>query len=304
MGAMVALQNLNKTNRDMEKTQLAITTGLRVSGPKQDASSFAIAQNMRGDIAGLSAVKSALANGEATVNVAIQAGQSIADLLTEMKAKVVQANQAGLDSASRTSLHNDFVALRDQISTIVATAEFNGTNLVNVSASATSVLSTVDGSTISVSAQKMDATTLSIHTQVLNTSAGAATALTAIDTAITSVSDKLAALGSVSKRIEVQSDFTIKLQDILKAGVGSLVDADLAEESAKLQSLQIKQQLGVQAFTQGAAIGGGHPADGRGQPKHHGGVERHDRLNRPGRFACVAGPDVVIRQYCRCNVGE
>ena len=249
VGAMLALQNLNKTNIAMEATQLAITTGLRVSGPKQDASSYAIAQNMRGDISGLKAVKAALANGEATVNTAITAGQSISDMLTEMKAKVVQANQAGLDTASRTALHNDFVSLRDQISTIVATAEFNGTNLVNASATATSVLSTIDGSTIAVSAQKMDATTLAIQSQVLNTSAGAATALTAIDSAITSVSDKLAALGSVSKRIEVQGDFTTKLTDILKAGVGTLVDADLAEESATLQALQIKQQLGVQALS-------------------------------------------------------
>ncbi len=249
IGAMVALQHLNATNTSMEKTQLAITTGLRVNGPKDDASTYAIAQNMRGDIVGLGAVKTALANGEATLNVAITAGRSISDLLTEMKAKVVQANQAGLDSASRTALHNDFNALRDQISTIVATAEFNGTNLVNGSATATSVLSTVDGSTIAVSAQKLDATSLAIHNTVLNTSAGAATALTAIDTAITNVSDKLAALGSVAKRIEIQSDFTVKLTDILRAGVGSLVDADLAEESAKLQSLQIKQQLGVQALS-------------------------------------------------------
>ena len=245
----IELQNLNSTNMKMEAAQLTITTGLRVSGPKQDASSYAIAQNMRGDISGLQSVKTALANGEASVNTAITAGQSVADLLTEMKAKVVQANQAGLDSASRTALHNDFTALRDQIETIVATAEFNGTNLVKSGATATSVLSTVDGSTIAVSAQKMDATTLSIQTQVLNTSADAATALTAIDTAINSVSDKLAALGSVSKRIEVQSDFTTKLTDILKAGVGTLVDADLAEESAKLQALQIKQQLGVQALS-------------------------------------------------------
>ena len=87
-GAMLALQNLAKTNSQMEKTQLAITTGLRVSGPKEDASSYAIAQNMRGDISGLNSVKTALANGEATINTAITAGQSVSDLLTEMKAKV------------------------------------------------------------------------------------------------------------------------------------------------------------------------------------------------------------------------
>ena len=100
VGAMLALQNLNKTKMKMEATQLAITTGLRVSGPKQDASSYAIAQNMRGDVAGLNSVKTALSNGEAVVNTAITAGQSVADLLTEMKTKVVQANQAGLDAAS------------------------------------------------------------------------------------------------------------------------------------------------------------------------------------------------------------
>ena len=247
-GALIALQNLNSTNKALEKTQLAITTGLRVNGPKDDASTFAIAQNMRGDIAGMSAVKMALANGEATVNVAIEAGKSIADLLTEMKAKVVQANQAGLDSASKTALNNDFNELRNQISTIVASAEFNGTNLIDTAATNSSVLSTVDGSTISVSAQKMDTTTLTISGSVINTSAGASSALTQIDTAIRLVSDKLAALGSVSKRIEIQAGFTTKLQDILKVGVGSLVDADLAEESAKLQALQIKQQLGVQSL--------------------------------------------------------
>ena len=104
VGAMLALQNLNKTKMKMEATQLAITTGLRVSGPKQDASSYAIAQNMRGDVAGLNSVKTALSNGEAVVNTAITAGQSVADLLTEMKAKVVQANQAGLDAASLQAL--------------------------------------------------------------------------------------------------------------------------------------------------------------------------------------------------------
>ena len=88
-GALIALQNLNITNKMLEKTQLAITTGLRVNGPKDDASTFAIAQNMRGDIAGMGAVKTALANGEATVNVAIEAGKSISDLLIEMKATLI-----------------------------------------------------------------------------------------------------------------------------------------------------------------------------------------------------------------------
>lgn len=248
VGAMVALQQLNKTQRLLETTQLRITTGLKINGPKDDASTYAIAQRMRGDIAGMNAVKVALATGDSTVNTAISGGKAIADLLTEMKAKVVQANQAGLDSQSRTALHNDFKALRDQLATIVQTAEFNKTNLIKQSATTLKVLSTVGGSTITVSAQKMDTTTLAINTSSLTSSSGASSALTAIDTAITKVTDALAALGSAAKRIEVQSSFTSTLVDILKQGVGNLVDADLAEESANLQALQIKQQLGVNSL--------------------------------------------------------
>jgi flagellin len=195
------------------------------------------------------AVKTAIAGGESTVNVAIEGAKNISDMLLEMKAKVVQANQAGLDSVSRTALHNDFAALRAQIQTIVDTADFNGTNLISSSATDLSVLSTVDGSTIAVSAQKMDPTTLGIGTASLTSSANAASALTAIDSAIRLVNDKVASLGSVGKRLEIQGEFTTKLVDILKAGVGNLVDADMAEESASLQALQIKQQLGVQALS-------------------------------------------------------
>jgi len=249
VGAMTALEQLNATNKRLQTTQLRITTGLKVNGPKDDAATFQIAQRLRGDIAGTKAVKTALANGEATINVAISAGKAIADLLIEMKAKTVQANQAGLDSASRTALDSDFRALRDQISTIVASAEFNAVNLIASGATTTSVLSTVDGSIITVSAQSMDTSTLGIASVDLTTSAGASTALTSIDSAITNVSDKLASLGSTANRIEVQTEFTTSLIDILTAGLGNLVDADMAEEAASLTALQVQQQLGVQSLS-------------------------------------------------------
>jgi flagellin len=249
VGAQIALQSLSATSRQLDVTQQRITTGLKVNGPKDDASSYTIAQNMRGTFAGNEAVKTALANGDSVVNTAIQAGQSVADLLTEMKAKVVQANQAGLDSSSRSALQNDFDALRQQISTIVSSASFNNTNLIDVSSSTFTVLSTQSGSVITVSAQKLDTTTLGIDQADLTSSSNAATALSAINTAISNVANKLAALGSAAKRIEVQSDFTSKLSDILKTGIGNLVDADLAAESANLQSLQIRQQLGTQALS-------------------------------------------------------
>ena len=247
-GAMIALQSLSATNRNLETTQLRVTTGLRVAGPKDDAATFAIAQNMRGDVAGMAAVKTNLALGQSIVNVAIDAGKAIADLLTEMKAKAVQASQEGLDSDSYVALNQEFTSLRAQIQSIVATAEFNGKNLIDTASTDLKVLSTVDGSTITVTKQSIDTTTLAIHTASLSDATVAATALTAISQAIIDVSNALASLGSGAKRVDIQAEFTQKLMDIVKQGIGNLVDADLATESANLQAFQIKQQLGVQAL--------------------------------------------------------
>ena len=249
VGAMVALQNLALTNKQLINTQLRVTTGLRVNGPKDDAATFAIAQNMRGDIAGYGSVGVSLAMGEATVNVAIDAAESIADLLTQMKGKAVQASQEGMDQNSYNALHLEFTALREQLTTIVNTAAFNGKNLITSGATAFKVLSTVEGSTIVVSSAQMDTTTLVIHTATLATAANAQTALALINAAIITNSNALAVMGASSKRVDIQNDFVQKLTDVLKLGVGNLVDADLATESANLQALQIKQQLGVQALS-------------------------------------------------------
>ena len=249
VGAMIALQNLALTNKQLINTQLRVTTGLRVNGPKDDAATFAIAQNMRGDIAGYGSVGVSLAMGEATVNVAIDAATSIADLLTQMKGKAVQASQEGMDQNSYNALHLEFTALREQLTTIVNTAAFNGKNLITSGATAFKVLSTVEGSTIVVSSAQMDTTTLVIHTATLATAANAQTALALINAAIITNSNALAVMGASSKRVDIQNDFVQKLTDVLKLGVGNLVDADLATESANLQALQIKQQLGVQALS-------------------------------------------------------
>ncbi|HYM32822.1 MAG TPA: flagellin [Candidatus Cybelea sp.] len=248
VSAALALEQLNQTRTQLSATQLAVTTGLKVNGPQDDASSFAIALNLKGTIAGDSAVQTALATGESTVNVAVNAGQSIADLLTQAKAKIVEANQSGLDATSRTALHNDFAALRSQIDTIVATASFNGANLLQSGATTLNVLSTADGSVIAVSAQGLTTSALGISAADLTTSGSSTAALAAINTAITTVSNALAALGSSVSRITIQSSFTGKLIDTLNAGVGNLIDADMAQQSAQLQALQIKQQLGVQAL--------------------------------------------------------
>jgi flagellin len=247
-GAMVALQNLSKTNIKLQGTQFRLTTGLRVNGPKDDAATFAIAQNMRGNIAGMSSVRTNLGLGVSIATVAVDAGTAISDLLIEMKAKAVQASQTGLSADSYTALNQEFTSLRNQLNTIVETAEFNGANLITSVATDLEILSTVEGSTITLEAQTLDATSLILHTAALTNAASASAARILINNAVINVSNALAALGSAAKRVEIQSVFTAQLQDILKVGLGNMVDADLAQESATLQSLQIKQQLGVQAL--------------------------------------------------------
>src|ERR1700710_298541 len=144
-GAMIALQYLNKTENDLQTTQTHINTGLKVATAKDDGATFAIAQNMRGNVSGYQAVSDSLDPGATTVEVALSAGQSISDLLNELKSKALAAADASLDTASRNALNADFTALRDQITTIVQNASFNGTNLVDGSVANFQALASADG---------------------------------------------------------------------------------------------------------------------------------------------------------------
>jgi flagellin len=255
-GAMIALQALNATNSSLISTQRHISTGLKINGPKDDASTYAIAQSMRGDIAGMDAVKLSLSGGSSIVDTAIEGARAVSDLLIEMKAKAVQASQDGLDAASQNAIDSDFDNMVEQLQEIVNSSKFNGTNLIDASVTTLNVLSSVDGDFINVRGQDLNTTTIgqtsasgnTISQADLSSPANALIALDIIDSAIDEVSASLAELGSDGNRLELQNDFTTKLRDILTAGVGNLVDADLAEESAMLAALQVKQQLGTQSL--------------------------------------------------------
>ncbi|SLN77141.1 flagellin [Oceanibacterium hippocampi] len=250
VGAMIALQNLNKTNNALEMTQNRINTGFKVSTAKDNGAVFAIAQTMRSEVAGIRSVKTALENGVSSVDVALSAGSGIAGLLIEMKEKAVLAADSGLTTDQRTALDNDFQALKTQITTIVNNAEFNGINMIKASGDDVVTIANSDGTnTITVAAQDLSLAGLSITSNDLTTGTNASTAITAVDAAITSLNTSLGSLGTGAKALEVHSSFVTELQDSLDRGIGNLVDADLAVESAKLQSLQVKQQLGLQALS-------------------------------------------------------
>ncbi|PHZ83332.1 flagellin [Paremcibacter congregatus] len=251
--ALSALLNLNNTTRDLEKTQTNINTGLKISSAKDNAAIFSIAQKLRADLRGYNAVKQSLDRSISTTDIALAAAGSISDLLIEMKEKTVAASDSGLDATSRTALNEDFAALRDQISTIVANAEFNGTNLIDAGTDAVVAITNPNATqTISIAHQNLTLGGGNVDitaTQTITTQADATVALAAITASLTKVSAVLTKLGAGGKSLESQRIFADKISDTIEVGIGNLVDANMAKESANLQSLQVKQQLGVQALS-------------------------------------------------------
>ncbi|RVV97952.1 flagellin [Mesobaculum littorinae] len=383
-GAMVALQTLKSINGQLADTQSQISTGKSVATAKDNSAVWAISKVMESDVKGFKAISDSLSLGESTVAVARQASETVTDLLTEMKGKIVAAQESNVD---RGKLNDDVTALRDQISSVVGAAQFNGLNLVSGNSGDIEVLSSLDrdatgnvaSSTITVAEQDLsiggytandvfaagaggatvsgnadtftmsiddggadeiviqdggtawaagDSVSLNIGDQSVtytvtdsdlagttttadsvalglknkidalgidgldvtydsatpgglsfdngtgndlavtgsfanagsgglgalssinvSTGAGAQSALAQIDSLISTAVDASSAFGSVQGRIETQSDFIGKLTDSLKSGIGSMVDADMEETSARLQALQVQQQLGTQSLS-------------------------------------------------------
>ncbi len=252
VGAMVALQNLNVTNTQLAQVQDRINTGKKVNSAKDNGAIWAIAQSQRAEIGALNAVKDSLQRGQSVADVAIAAGETVSDLLVQMKEKALAASDTSLSTTSRTALNEDFKALRDQLAKVVSNASFNGKNLLATGATSVESLANGSGSSkLTVRAEIMalagSVVTLAA-TASFNTATQALTLSGTVDTSIANVSASLSRLGTSSKSLETHLGFISKLQDSLETGVGNLVDADLAKESARLQALQTKQQLGIQAL--------------------------------------------------------
>ncbi|MBL8546717.1 MAG: flagellin [Hyphomonadaceae bacterium] len=401
-GALVALQSLNQTTKDLGEVQSRVNTGLKVASAKDNGAVFAIAEGQRARVASLGAIMDGMDRASSVIDVGLSAGEAVGDILKQLKEKAVAAQATDLSTDQRAALQADFNALRNQVDQIVNAATFNGSNLVNGSnltggATQFNVLTSdgagggggryalqgaafldTNGNPFSAAAELDEATGLTVGAndqleftitsgnetttftvdveandtistfmarvssasdgrvsasyndvtgrisysaaeaftvtytdgatpvsaavddsafldggagtaagtmavvvapgsgtnslavsgfdfrlggasgQALNTvtsalnistASGASAASTAIDTAISALNRDLATMGAQSKAIDVQKTFLGKLSDSIEAGIGNLVDADLAKESARLQALQVKQQLGAQALS-------------------------------------------------------
>ncbi len=252
--ALTALQNLNKTNDDLGEVQNRINTGLRISSAKDNAAIWSIAQGQRADIGALGAVKMSLQRANSIAEVSMTAGESISDLLVQLKEKVVAAMDTSLDATSRTALDSDFKSILKQIKQVYQNAQFDGANMLDgsITPSIRFLANAEANAYITLAAQNMSlgGSIISISpTASLSTVTLATAVLARLNSSISNVNQALGGMGSQARQIEAHLNFVGKLTDVLESGVGSLVDADLAKESARLQALQVQQQLGAQALS-------------------------------------------------------
>jgi flagellin len=256
--AMVALQNLRSVNKNLSMVQEQISTGKKIGNAKDNASIFAISTVIKSDVEGFKKITDSLNLGSSTVAVARGAAEQVTSLLTQVKGLIVQAQESNVD---RAKIQTDITEMKNQVDSIVNAAQFNGLNLVKAATGTIDFLASLDrdatgtvtASSISVASQSLETGAggglVALSTIDVSTAAGATAALTAIEGLIQTAVDASAAFGSSQKRIETQNEFVKTLTDALTSGIGALTDADLEEASARLQSLQVQQQLGIQALS-------------------------------------------------------
>jgi flagellin len=251
--AMTALSNLMSTQTQLAMTQNTISTGKKINTAKDNGAIWSIANTMQSKVTSLESVKDSLNRAQSTIDVAMSAGQQVSDLLTQMKAKALAAADTSLDTTSRTALNEDFKSLRDQIRNVVTNADFNGINMVKSGGTTLAALANDTGSSkITVVAEDLSLGGANVTLSAAASFSSAATAsayIATIDSNLTSVNTALTKLGTGSNALSSHLKFVGSLQSSLTTGISNLVDADMAKESATLQALQTKQQLGVQALS-------------------------------------------------------
>jgi len=253
VSAMLALQNLNASQAELRSAEQRISTGLKVATAKDNGAIFAIATTQRGTSRALDAVRESLQRSQSVVDVSASAGEIVSDLLLQMKEKALASADAQLNTSSRAAMNSDFVALRDQITKAVNNAGFNGGNLIKAGAQNVAALADETGTSfLTVQAQVLALGGPNVTVQAttaVNTITLASAALSLVNASLQNVSLALAKLGTGARALSTHLTFVNKLQDAVNAGIGNIVDADLAKESARIQALQTKQQLGIQALS-------------------------------------------------------
>ena len=253
--SFVALRNLHSINSSMQTTQNRVSTGLRVSSAADDGANFAIAQGIRTEIKALSAVNQGLNNAKGVGKVALAGATGVSNLIGDIRAKLTELSNEGITQDQRDILDADLNSLLGQAEDFITNSSFNGTNLLDDQAvtgiTGVATLSGLDGGTLTITAHDIETTRAALDAADTSTAALAQAALGAgavFELFETEVNTALGGIGADVRALNLQTDF---LQDITAAteeGLGNIVDADMARESARMTSLQVQQQLAVQTL--------------------------------------------------------
>ena len=250
-GALVALQSLNRTNEALDGVQKRVSTGFRVNDAVDDGAAFAVAQGIRSNIGAIGAVNQQLNIAKGTIATALEAATSISNTLIKVREVTTKLADTNLSSNQRSQYNTDLSKLVGEVTNFISNAQFNGTNLLQSIAGGVSVISNVGGTSFSLTNQELSATVQALLTTNFASATVAAAVLSSGGTQLSAeniVATFLNNLGGDRRRVDNQINFNAALQKASEEALGFVVDADLAKESSRLQSLQIRQQLGTQTL--------------------------------------------------------
>jgi flagellin len=249
-GAFVALRTMNSINNDLSTTQSRISTGLKVGSALDDASNFAIAQGIRAELKATDAVMQGLGSTAGVGKVALAGLTGVSNLLTDVRAKLTELSNGSISTDQRAILKADFDGLMSQAANFLNNAEFNGLNMFASGAADIETISNLGGDELKISEQvaTLDAIGSLAGATIGNASDAISVIGNAFSTLERAVNTALGDLGQEMRAINLQTTFLTEVRDATKEGLGNIVDADLAAESARLTSLQVQQQLSQQAL--------------------------------------------------------
>ena len=253
IGAQVALASLNRTADELAVTQKRISTGMRVADARDDGAAFAVAERVRGEIAATTSANEQLGGAKGLLDVTQASLQNVSSTLNKLKEVAVKLADGTITAEQRTQYQTQAKELTNNISAFIKDASYNGLNILNDPATTANNLVRNGAGEIYTINGYAAMTNIFNEVSAANTwtrgdASAALTATGALGTAITNTVTQMNNFGSYARYVDAQIGFNNAKIDAQQAGMGALVDADLAKESAKLQSLQIRQQLGTQAL--------------------------------------------------------
>jgi flagellin len=250
VGAMLALSSLRTTQSFLDTASKQVQTGYRIADAADDASTFSVAQGIRGNLQAFQAVQGSLANGVGLGTVTQAALTNISDLIGNLQAKVTQLADGSIGNDQRTIYAADFNAMTNQISNFIVQAKYNGTNLLSNGSTSKTFLSDTSASTLTVATQSTVNTAFTAFAaSVVSSATGATAALASLTTFANAVSSSLGQNASDTRSLQLQSNFVNSVVDATTTGLGAIVDADIGKAAAQVQALQVRRQLGVQSLS-------------------------------------------------------